>query len=70
MIFDRYLSKDIPLISEGAEEKATRYHISNYSTSVVIDPTRTDRAYGHSHDAGVHRSLLDQSLNSADALSI
>ncbi len=57
-------------MSEGAEEKATLYHISNYSTSVGIGPTRTVRAYGHPHDAGGHRSLSDQSLNYADALSI
>ena len=70
MIFDKYLSKDISLMSEGAEEKATLYHISTYSTSVVIGPTQTVRANGHPHDAGGHRTLLDKSLNYADALSI
>jgi len=40
---------------QGADEAATRFHVSGFPTAVIIDENRTVRAYGHprtAHDLG------------------
>lgn len=58
--FGKRLSEDIFIMSEGAEETAKLYRVSNYPTSVVIGPGRTVRAYGQPSDVENLRALLER----------
>lgn len=61
--FGKYLSENIPIMSEGAVETAKLYHVSTYPTSVAISAARIVRGYGHPTDVESLRSILDRDLN-------
>lgn len=60
--FIERLVLEVHLLLEGAEETATRYHVSGFPTAVVIDGKRKIRAYGHPENVDDLKRLVARSL--------